>query len=71
MEQSVSSVRKRHIETFSFGQEVTVPDKKEVRRLALRQRDAVPQEDHTAWSWEIQNKVRDSLWYKKAAVILS
>lgn len=54
-----------------MGLEVTVPDKMELRKLALRQRDAVPQTDRRAWSWEIQNKVRDSLWYKEAEIVLS
>ncbi len=48
-----------------------MPEKKELRKLALWQRDAVPQQIRAVWSQEIQDKVRESLWYREADIVLS
>lgn len=46
-------------------------EKKEVRKAALQMRDAILPADRKKWSYEIQEKVRQSLWYRQADIVLS
>ena len=46
-------------------------DKKGLRSQAHQNRDAIPVCRREEWSVEIQQKVRDSLWYQEAKIIFS
>lgn len=46
-------------------------DKKGLRSQAHQNRDAIPVCRREEWSLEIQQKVRDSLWYQEAKIIFS
>ena len=46
-------------------------EKERLRKLARQSRDDIPRHQQERWSGEIQQKVRNSPWYKEAGILLS
>ena len=46
-------------------------DKIELRKIAIKRREELPEEKRRQWSFTIQERIHSHVWYKEADIILS